>query len=117
MIDIMVMMMPLMKPFMWFSVIVFALGAVFIAMDLLFNKNNKEPLTWVIRIVFIASVFFIGAQVMGHFLNMPPTINFGDSSKFEFILVSFWQVGLVFLIGASILKLLGNISLKNTTET
>jgi hypothetical protein len=115
MINIMVTMMPMMKPFMWFSVVIAILGFVFIISNFAFKKNNKKAVTWSSRIVLLASVFFLAAQVAGHFLSMPPTINFGDSSKFEFILVSFWQVGLAFLVVGVAIKLIDGFN--KTTES
>jgi len=107
MIDIMVAMMPVMKPFMWFSAAIAVMGFVFIISNIAFNHNNKKLILWSGKIVLMASVFFLGAQLAGYLLSMPPTINFGDSSKFEFILVSFWQVGLVFLVAGIVLKTIG----------
>ena len=110
MIDIMVLMMPAMKPFMWFSVAVAVLGFVFVISNIAFKHKNKKMILWSGKIVLIASGFFMAAQLAGYFLSMPPTINFGDSSKFEIILVSFWQVGLVFLIIGFILKTVGGLN-------
>lgn len=47
---------------------------------------------------------------------MPPTINFGDSSKFEFILVSFWQIGVALLIASLVIKYLAKIKTSQTSE-
>jgi len=110
MIDIMVMMMPAMKPFMWFSVAIALMGFVFIISNIAFKHKNKKLISWSGIIVLMASVFFLGAQLAGYLLSMPPTINFGDSSKFEFILVSFWQIGLVFLVTGFILKTIGGLN-------
>ncbi|VAW64804.1 hypothetical protein MNBD_GAMMA10-1816 [hydrothermal vent metagenome] len=107
MIDMMVMMMPYMKPFMWFAAVVAALGLVFIIVKIAFKKEIPKTLAWTRLIVFISAGFFFGAQLAGYFLNMPPTVNFGDSSKFEFILVSFWQIGAAFLFAGLVLKFLG----------
>ncbi|VAW58152.1 hypothetical protein MNBD_GAMMA11-863 [hydrothermal vent metagenome] len=107
MIDMMVMMMPLMKPFMWFAATVAILGLIFIIANIALKKDGQKATTWISRIVLIAAVFFLSAQAAGYFLNMPPTINFGDSSKFEFILVSFWQIGAAFLVASILLKLIG----------
>jgi len=110
MIDIMVVMMPAMKPFMWFSVVISVLGFVFIISNIAFKHKNKKMISWSGKIVLMASGFFLAAQLAGYFLSMPPTINFGDSSKFEFILVGFWQVGLVFLVIGFILKYVGGLN-------
>ena len=105
MIDMMVVMMPYMKPFMWIGVVVAALGLIFILASLVLKSDLHKATSWSVRIVFAVSVFFIAAQIAGYFLSMPPTVNFGDSSKFEFILVSFWQIGLAFLVTGFVIKL------------
>jgi len=107
MIDIMVNMMPLMKPFMWLGIAAAILGFTFVVAKLALNKHNSKAIVWSARIVFSIAIFFMAAQIAGHFLSMPPTINFGDSSKFEFILVSFWQIGVAFLVSALIIKFVG----------
>jgi len=104
MIDMMVMMMPYMKPFMWIGVVAVIVGILLAIASLAFKSNTLKASTLLGRVVFGVSIFFIGAQLAGYFLNMPPTINFGDSSKFEFILVSFWQIGAAFLVAGLIIK-------------
>ncbi len=104
MIDVMVSMMPYMKPFMWIGVAAAALGFTLIIAKIALKSNTSKGILWSGRIVFAASIFFIAAQIAGHFLSMPPAINFGDSTKFEFILVSFWQIGLAFLVAAIAFK-------------
>jgi len=104
MIDMMVLMMPYMKPFMWIGVVVALIGIAFIVASFVMKNDMQKMITWSGRIVFAVSAFFLAAQLAGYFLNMPPTVNFGDSSKFEFILVSFWQIGLAFLVAGLIIK-------------
>jgi len=104
MIDMMVAMMPLMKPFMWTGVVAAAIGIALIVTNLLLKNNSNKVITWSNRVVFGISIFFIAAQIAGYFLSMPPTINFGDSSKFEFILISFWQIGVTFLVAGFVIK-------------
>ncbi|VAW58726.1 hypothetical protein MNBD_GAMMA08-2405 [hydrothermal vent metagenome] len=104
MIDMMVMMMPYMKPFMWIGVVAVVAGILLVIANLVFKSNTLKASTLLGRVVFGVSVFFIAAQLAGYFLNMPPTINFGDSSKFEFILVSFWKIGAAFFIAGLIIK-------------
>ena len=108
MIDMMVLMMPYMKPFMWIGVVVAALGLVIIVANYALKSDMHKAVVWSGRVVFAVSIFFIAAQVAGYFLNMPPTVNFGDSSKFEFILVSFWQIGLAFLVAGLVIKFAGS---------
>ena len=109
MIEMMITLMPYMKPFMYFGVAFVVLGSVLVLVKLLFKSNVNKGIEWSMRIVFITALFFIMAQAAGFFLSMPPTINFGDSSKFEFILVAFWQIGAGFLVVGVLLKLLGSI--------
>ena len=111
MIDMMVMMMPYMKPFMWIGVVVAILGITFIIASFALKSDMQKVITWSGRAVLTVSVFFLMAQLAGIFLSMPPTVNFGDSSKFEFILVSFWQIGLAFLVAGLVIKF-ANVSKK-----
>lgn len=92
---------------MWLGVAVAALGIILIVSNFALKSNMQTAVTWTARIVLSVSIFFIAAQGIGYFLSMPPTINFGDSSKFEFILVSFWQIGVGFLIASLVIKFLG----------
>lgn len=107
MIDMMVMMMPYMKPFMWFSVAVAVIGLVFVIAKVILKKDSNKAIIWSGRVVLTASIFFLAAQAAGLFLSMPPTVNFGDSSKFEFILVSFWQIGVAFMLAGLFIKFVG----------
>ena len=107
MINLMVNMMPFMKPFMWIGVVVAAIGLMFVIAKRVFKIDNSTVITWTGRVVLITAIFFLAAQAAGYFLSMPPTINFGDSSKFEFILVSFWQIGVAFLVSALVIKFVG----------
>lgn len=109
MIDMMVTMMPLMKPFMWVGVVFAIIGIAFVVANFVLKSDVHKVVVWSGRLVFAVSIFFILAQLAGYFLNMPPTINFGDSSKFEFILVSFWQIGVAFLIAGFIIKFAGGV--------
>jgi hypothetical protein len=115
MIDMMVTMMPYMKPVMWLGVIVTALGLLFVVANIAFNKDIKKGITWSIRIALATATFFLAAQLAGFLLNMPPTVNFGDSAKFEFILVSFWQIGSALLIASLIIKYLSGINRSKDT--
>ena len=106
MIDMMVAMMPYMKPLMWLGVVVAAIGLLLVISNLAFNTKSHKGITWSARIALATAIFFFAAQMAGYFLNMPPTVNFGDSSKFEFILVSFWQIGVGLLIAGLMIKYL-----------
>lgn len=100
-------MMPYMKPFMWFGVAFAIIGVLLVLARLAFKSNANKGIVWSMRIVLVTAIFFLLAQAAGVYLSMSPTVNFGDSSKFEFILVSFWKIGLGFLVAAVILKLFG----------
>jgi|GEM_PF-1701275 len=109
MIDMMVAMMPYMKPLMWVGVIMACIGLLFVIANLAFKTKMNKSIIWAVRIALTTAVFFLLAQVAGYFLNMPPTVNFGDSSKFEFILVSFWQIGSVLLVASLIINYLSKL--------
>jgi len=106
-VDLMLTMMPLMKPFMWVGVGISALGILLILAQYLFKSDMRKAKKWTTALIFVAALFFILAQIAGYLLNMTPAINFGDSSQFEFILVSFWKIGLGFLIVTVLLKFTG----------
>lgn len=109
MIDMMVALMPYMKPLMWVGIIVATIGLLFVISNLAFKTDMNKAITWSVRIALATAVFFLAAQVAGYFLSMPPTVNFGDSSKFEFILVSFWQIGSALLIVSLIIHYLSKL--------
>jgi len=107
-VDLMLTMMPLMKPFMWAGVGISVFGILLLLIKYLFKSDMRSARKWTSALVFVAALFFILAQVAGYLLNMTPAINFGDSSQFEFILVSFWQIGVGFLVISLLLKLAGS---------
>lgn len=111
MIDTMIAMMPYMKPVMWVGLVFVVIGLIIIASSLIFKLNLQKWIVWSVRIALATAVFFISAQIAGYFLNMPPTINFGDSSKFEFVLVSFWQIGTALLIASIVIKFLSKLQI------
>ncbi len=111
-VNMMVSMMPLMKPFMWFAAAVAVIGIVLTITNLAFKTEIRKAVLWSGRLVLIAAIFFLAAQGAGSILNMPPTINFGDAAKFQFILVSFWQIGLVLLIAGLCIRYLGMFRLQ-----
>lgn len=116
-INMMVSMMPLMKPFMWFAAAVAVIGIVLMLLNLAFNTGLRQSVIWSARVVVIAAIFFLAAQAAGTLLNMPPTINFGDAAKFQFILVSFWQIGLVLLVAGLLIRYLGTLRLQKDTQS
>jgi len=107
-INLMLAMMPLMKPFMWAGVTIAAIALLLLMMQLVFKTNTFKATKFMNMLVLIAAVFFIFAQIAGYFLNMTPAINMGDSSNFEFILISFWKIGVGFLAVSLLLKFAGS---------
>ncbi len=99
--DMMSAMMPLMKPLVWIALAAFVAGVA-----LAFIKGNATLRMARLALWVVAGIglFFVLAQFMGLWLGAQPSINFGDASKFEFILVPFWQLGIAALIGAFVLK-------------
>lgn len=106
-ISMMESMMPIMKPLMWVGVAAIVIGFILILAKYVLKKNMHIGVVWSTRIALFVSIFFIAAQVTGVLLSMPPTINFADGNKFEFFIVNFWEIGLVILVVALILKYLG----------
>ncbi len=100
-INMMTAMMPFMKPLVWLALAAFVLG---LALGLLNIEGGRRFARVALRVLVAIGVFFIVAQLMGIWLGAEPKINFGDSSKFEFILVPFWQLGLVMLAAALVLR-------------
>jgi len=111
-INMMVSMMPMMKPFMWFAAVIAVVGILLALSNLALKTRIRNGVIWTGRVVLFAAVFFLAAQLAGAILNMPPTINFGDAAKFQFILVSFWQVGLVLLVAGIFIRYIGVFRLR-----
>jgi len=95
MLSMMTMMMPAMVPMVWIGGAMVVLSIILYA--LAGRMGYKLPL-WLSRGAMAFGLFFIIAQFMGLILGATPSINFGDPREFEFILVSFWQIGLALLI-------------------
>lgn len=99
-IDIMAAMMPYMKTPVFIGAGLGAVGVVLLAMKLFIGKG---PLLGVVAWLLIAlGGFYIVSQLMGLYLGMTPTINFGDPRKFEFNTVEFWKIGAGFLVSGVI---------------
>lgn len=108
-VGLMVQMMPYMMPLMWVGTAAVAIGVAVLVLSLLIG--GLRPVTgWAGRIAALAGLFFLACQVAGQMLDVPPSINFGDSKKFEFVLVPFWQIGLALLIPGLVLGRLGRWS-------
>ncbi len=95
-IDIMAAMMPYMKTPVLAGGGILALGLSLLAMRLF---TGRAPLLGLVSwLLIILGAFYIICQLMGMYLGMQPTINFGDPRKFEFNTVEFWKIGLAFVI-------------------
>ena len=88
MIDMMIMMMPVMKPLVWLGFALVIVGAILMVMRQILDDKNGSMVLLAGRILLGLAGFFLACQVAGTFLGMPPKINFGDFEKMEFILGS-----------------------------
>jgi TRAP-type C4-dicarboxylate transport system permease small subunit len=55
----------------------------------------RKALFWVGGLLCVIGIALIGANVVMRYMGLGASYNFGDPAKFEFILVPFWQIGLV----------------------
>ena len=90
-VELMAAMMPYMK-------IPVYIGGALVLTGLLSAFTWRVALGWIGWALVALGVFYIACQLMGLYLGMTPTINFGDPRKFEFRTVEFWQVGAGFLV-------------------
>lgn len=99
-LDMMVAMMPFMMPIVWIGYAAVAIGALLIVAGLVMPgvAQSRGLALLAGRVAAAVGLFFIACQIAGVLLGATPAINFGDSTKFEFNLVPFWQVGAAFLV-------------------
>ena len=90
-IDVMTKMMPFMKPLVWLAGLSFLAS---LALVVIGGHQWRTWARWTSAVTLVIGIFFLAAQGMGLLLGASPSINFGDASKFEFILVAFWKLGL-----------------------
>jgi len=58
-------------------------------------------LIWLGGIFLVGGLLLIAANVVMHFMGLSASYNLGDPSRFEFILISVWHIGIaVVCIGA-----------------
>ena len=107
MIDMMIWMMPAMKPLVWLGGIVAVAGLAMMILRQIMDEKNGWYVLLAGRVMLGLAGFFIACQLAGMFLGMPPKINFGDFEKMEFILVPFWQIAFLFFAVALILGFVG----------
>ncbi len=107
MMDMMILMMPAMKPLVWIGAAVAVGGVALVILRQIMNEKNGQMVLLAGRIMLGLAVFFLGCQVAGMWLEMAPQINFGDFEKMEFKLVPFWQIGIGFFVVALVLGFVG----------
>ena len=107
MIEMMIWMMPAMKPLVWLGAIIAVAGLALMVLRQVLDDRNGHYVLLAGRILLGLAAFFFACQLAGLFLGMPPKINFGDFEKMEFILVPFWQIAMLFLIVALVLGFVG----------
>jgi hypothetical protein len=106
MLDMMVQMMPYMKPIFYTGVALLALGVIATLVTLA-NGAAAGMARVTGRLLVALGIFFLACQVAGMVLGAQPAINFGDSTKFEFILYPFWQIGLALLVPGLLILMVG----------
>ena len=109
MLDLMVKMMPLMMPLVYAGAALVAVGVLATLARLIWGKGRgiAKLSGWAL---FALGVFFLVCQVAGAWLGATPSINFGDSTKFEFDLKPFWEIGLAMLVPGLLIALIGGRS-------
>lgn len=99
-------MMPYMIYIVWAGEAALAIGAVAFVWARFSATQNETVRAAILlsgRVAAAAGIFFLACQAMGMMLGAQPNINFGDATKFEFVLVPFWQIGAVGLLGGILL--------------
>lgn len=105
MLDMMVKMMPFMMPLVYVGGALIVIGILATIWQLIGGRGGgvAKLAAW---LLVILGAFFLASQTAGMMLGATPSINFGDSTKFEFDLKPFWQVGLGLLVPGVLLALL-----------
>lgn len=94
-IDMMAAMMPYLKTPVLVGGGLVALGLLLFAGKLISRRGpGLGVIAWVLLLL---GAFYVICQLMGLYLGMGPTINFGDPKKFQFYTVEFWKIGSAFL--------------------
>ncbi len=99
-LDVMVMMMPYMKPILYVGAAAAASGFLLALAKPILGMSwvRLNGLLWSGRIATMVGLFFLACEGMGAMLGAAPQFNLGDSSKFEFWMVPFWQPGLALFV-------------------
>ena len=119
MLDVMIQMMPYMKPLVYIGAALLIIGVLMALIALVsgsgsalarFAASSGSALArFAASGLIVLGVFFLACQVAGAFLGAKPSINFGDPAKFEFILYPFWQIGGVLLVVGLIVRMLSAV--------
>ena len=105
-IDAMTAMMPLMKPLVWLSGIALVAG---LALMLIGGPGWRRWASIAGNVMLGTGLFFLAAQGMGALLGASPSINFGDSAKFQFELVPFWKLGMASIVAGILVRLMARV--------
>ena len=105
MLDLMVRMMPLMMPLVYAGAALLAIGVLATFVRLVSGRGDgiARLSGW---ILVGLGLFFLACQAAGMWLGATPSINFGNTSKFEFDLKPFWQIGLAMLVPGLLVALI-----------
>ncbi|MGO9172080.1 MAG: hypothetical protein ACLP7P_08960 [Rhodomicrobium sp.] len=99
MLDMMVMMMPWMKPLLYIGLLAVVAGlALTVAKPMIACEPRLKGLLWSGRIAVGMGLFFFACEGMGAILGAAPQFNLGDATKFEFRMVPFWHAGALLLL-------------------
>ncbi len=96
MIDMMAAMMPYLKTPVYAAGALAIIGLLLLIFRLFSGRGpGLGVIGWVLMLL---GAFYIICQLMGLYLGMTPTVNFGDPKKFEFNTVEFWKLGAAMLV-------------------
>ncbi|MBU6442575.1 MAG: transporter [Alphaproteobacteria bacterium] len=97
MIGLMAKMMPFMMPLVYAGGALLAIGVVVLIAQIASGRGGGLAKTcgW---LLVILGVFFLACQAAGMVLGAAPSINFADSTKGDFDLRPFWEIGLGMLV-------------------
>lgn len=101
-LDLMTKMMPAMMPLVYLGGVLLVLGVLALVLHVATGKAGGAARIagWSLAAL---GLFFLACQAAGMWLGATPSINFGDSAKFEFDLKPFWQVGLAMLLSGALI--------------
>jgi hypothetical protein len=106
--DIMVAMMPYMKPMFMLGLVVAGAGLLLLIAKPVLGSSavSNLGLLWAGRISGLLGIFFLACQPMGMWLSASPNLKFGNMPPIDYWLeLAFWQIGLGLLIAAIVIGL------------